>query len=163
MCQRPPRSQTGREPKEKNRRAKRKLPQRHRLIICGRVTVFPMWAEGSEQKQGWNGSLHPGDPFKINIIEDALLSPVFWIEAKWTVKDKIKRKCPSYPIYRISLPAKLSQHRRRIQQHDWGEDREKKNKKGGERVRTQRLVICQHTKSPIFTLEIEISLINMFI
>lgn len=30
-------------------------------------------------------------------------------------------------------------------------------------MRRQTLVICQHTKSPIFTLEIEISLIHMFI
>lgn len=163
MRQRPPRSRTGQEPIEKNRRVKRTLPQRHWLIICGRVTVFPMRAKGSEQKQGWNGSLHPGDLFKINLIEGTLLSQAFWREGNWTVgENNTKKICPSYPIYRISLPAKLSQNRRRIQQHDWGEDRGK-IKKGGERVRRQRLVICQHTKSPIFTQAIEISLINMFI
>lgn len=77
MCQRPPRSKAGCEPTERNHRVKLKFPQGHRLIICGPVTVFPYWAEGSEQKQGWNGSLHPGDLFKIYIIEDAALGPVF--------------------------------------------------------------------------------------
>lgn len=34
---------------ERNRGDKRKLPQRRRLIICGRVTGFPMWTKGSEK------------------------------------------------------------------------------------------------------------------
>lgn len=37
--------------------------------------------------------------------------------------------CPPYPVYRISLPSKLSEHGRRIQQHNWGEEKEEKGRK----------------------------------
>ena len=36
---------------------------------------------------------------------------------QWEWRKEIS--CPPYPIYRIRLPPELSEHRRRIQQHNW--------------------------------------------
>lgn len=35
------------------------------------------------------------------------------------MKYNLEKSYPSYPIYRICLPSKLSKHRCRIQQHNW--------------------------------------------
>lgn len=85
-----------------------------------------MWTGGSEQKQGCKYETyhyHPFWPVKINIIDliDAEMVMHFkqgTLDSK-TEENNWEKVCPSYPVYRIGLPSKLSKHRRRIQQHNW--------------------------------------------